>query len=267
MKLKKILSLTLVLLLALSLAACNGGFQAGGSDSSDPSGEEMVIGPLSGESDEALITRFVAEYAKALSSAAYVVQYGLSVRLDGDPQVEASGLFAVNGEEFSANLETSSIAMGHEKTKASCVYVDGVLYSNLNGAVTQTETDAVLAKAQLEQLGLTFDQIATSSFASKTLTRNMDGTYTVNVTLSEDALSQISAAALADAALLSETVEFGGVTLALDFSMNGDLLRNRLETTVNLTVEETVLPYCTEVYLQYTTFDPSKIVITPPSAE
>lgn len=265
MNLKKLFALMLSFLLMLSFAACNGNGGDTDTDSSVSTGDTMVLGPLSGESDETLISRFTAEYEKALTAAAYVTEYNLNTRLDGENQLNVLGLFMVNGDDFSVSFET--FPAESEQISASCVYLDGTLYTDLNGVTAQTAADAAQAKAQLASLGMTYNEIATSEFASKTLSRNMDGSFTVNVTLSDTALQQISAAALAEVTGISDQVVFQGVTLEITFSMEGALAHSRLISHVDVTVDGNVQDYRSEIYLKYTTFDASKIVITAPVAE
>ncbi len=228
--------------------------------------EPQIPGPLQAESDDALLARFLGEYEKALSAPAYFKEYRQSTRLDGELVNNAIGYFMVNGDDFLVQWEESPQGIGAVQT-VILTYLDGTLYTQRDGAVEQVETDLTSALSQLESVGLVYRQAALSDISDKTLTRNPDGTFAVNLTLTEAALQQISQKALSASAVAGLDPKLNGVAVTLTFSMEGTLLKSVFTTDVSVTSDGQTRTCTTEGYLKYTSFDASTITVKAPEVK
>lgn len=274
---KRILSSVLCALILLTATACGGnkspsggssegkkdknnGFFAGIID--DILGNKPDDAPsLSGKSDNELITLFLAKYEEALNAPAYFKEYNFSTTFDSNTVANSIGYFMVNGKDFSVDW----VDYVEDKNSALSVYKDGVLYVTKDGEESQKTVEKEAVRGELESLGTVYREIPRSDFASQTLTRNEDGSFLLNVTLSNAALQEISSDVLKASAEISGTRTFQGASLTLVFTKDGSLLRSRLIADVNVTAEDgTIQIYSVEKYLKYTSFDASKIVISAP---
>ncbi len=253
MNVKRLLLLILSLLMLFSCVACA------------ENTEKPVKGPLSKKSDEELISYFVSEYEKALSAPAYFKEYNFNSRCDDQQLANCIGYFMVNGADFLVDWTDFSSEV--EYPYSQCIYKDGTLYTEVNGEESFEAMSQDSAQKKLESLGMTYRQIPITDFASQTLTRQMDGSFMLNVTLTDEALQRISKVALGECSDFSGKKTFKNATLTLAFSKGGDLLRSRLITDVEIVAEETVYNYSAEAYLKYTSFDGSKISVSLPEQE
>ncbi len=270
---KKFFSPALILLTLLFLAACgNGEAPVGGSTEKTEQGFfagifDGIFGgeddtpSLSGKSDGELIARFLAEYDEALSAPAYFKEYNHNVLYAGETLANSIGYFMVNGKDFSVDW----MDYVKDENSATVLYKDGILYATKQGEESQKTVESEGAWDELEALGTVYEEISPAEFASQTLTRNEDGSFLLNITLTDTALQRISADVLAASAEISGTRTFQDADLSLAFSKDGDLVRSRLIATVDVAAEDgTAQVYSMEKYLKYTSFDASKIVISAP---
>lgn len=273
---KKTLSCILVSLVLLTSTACGGekqpfGETTGGAQNTDNGSftqSDDVTGngtdnksPLSNKSDAELISQFLMEYDKALSAPAYFKEYNFNVSFDSDTLANSIGYFMVNGKDFSVDW----IDYINEEKSAISIYKDGILYVTKDGEESQKAVETEAVQGELKSLGTVYREIPRSDFASQTLTRNEDGSFLLNITLTGTALQKISASALKASSGIPGTRVFHSAVMTLAFAKDGSLVRSRLIASVNVTAEDgTVRVYTAEEYLKYTSFDASKIVISAP---
>lgn len=269
---KKIFSLFLLSVLLLTATACGGdkspsnGSSENEKDKSNGFFEGIIDGifgdkSLSWKSDDELITLFLAKYEEALNAPAYFKEYNFSTTFDSNTIANSIGYFMVNGKDFSVDW----VDYVEDENSATSVYKDGMLYVTKDGEESQKTVEKEAVRGELEALGIVYQEIPRSDFASQTLTRNEDGSFLLNVTLTSAALQEISSEVLKASAEIPGTRTFQGASLTIAFSKDGSILRSRLIVDVNITAEDgKIQVYSVEKYLKYTSFDASKIVISAP---
>lgn len=255
MKLKAFFALLLLPVLVLSFAACNG-------DPASPStdGDEPVKGPLAGGSDEKLISRFVSEYEKALNAADFSVSSSVTLLRDGDPMSERISSGARKNGDWYAQISEQVWSSG-ESALRKYTYQQGVYYTILPEGTTEETMDAASASARWDELKMDFARVPVSEFASSTLTRNHDGSFTLNVTLTDAARDSYGQGALSEFAEIPGVAAFSGSILEIDFTIDGALSTVSFVNNVTVTEGETSEFYAKSVYVQYHATDPAKIVI------
>lgn len=255
MKLKSLFALLLLPVLALSFAACNGN-PASPTDGVEP----PVRGPLAGESDEKLIARFTSEYEKALKAEHFSVSSSVVLSRDGDPMSERISSGARKNGDWFAQISDQVWGEG-EPVLRKYTYQQGVYYTILPEGTTEEAVDAATASARWDELKMDFARIPVSEFASATLIRNYDGSFVLDVTLTDSARDAYGQSAVAELAGIPGTAAFSCYILEIAFTMDGALSTVSLRTDVTVTEGETDALYTKTVYVQYHTTDPARIVI------
>ncbi len=223
--------------------------------------DKVKLPSLFGKGDDELISQFLGEYEKALNAPAYFKEYNYSVLFNSNSISNSIGYFMVNGKDFSVDW----VDYAKAENSATFIYKDGILYTTKAGGTSQKTAEKEAVRGELEALGTVYREIPRSEFASQTLTRNEDGSFLLDVTLTEAAVQQISADVMKASSEIPGTRTFQSATMTLAFAKNGSLLRSRLIANVDITSEDgTVQVYSAEEYLKYTSFDASKIVISAP---
>ena len=255
MKLKALFALLLLPVLALSFAACNGN-PASPTDGVEP----PVKGPLAGESDEKLIARFTSEYEKALKAENFSVSSSVSLLRDGDPMSERISSGARKNGDWFAQISDQVWGEG-EPVLRKYTYQQGVYYTILPEGTTEEVMDAASADARWDELKMDFARVPVSEFASASLIRALDGSFTLHVTLTDAARDAYGQAVLPEFAEIPGEASYTGYILELIFTINGELSTVYFvhDVTVTEGVEREI--YSKFVYVQYHTTDPAKIVI------